>query len=51
MEEFKSGKYQVIDKDSRVVANITCSEKVALRVGEMMGDYRILREDGKEVKR
>ena len=51
MEEFKSGKYQVIDEDGRVVANITCSEKVALRVSTMMGDYRILREDGKEVKR
>lgn len=38
-------------KDGRVIANLTCSEKTVGRVKKMMeGEYRIIREDGKEVK-
>lgn len=48
---FKSGKYQVIDKtDGRVIAHLTCSEKTIWRVKKMMSEYRIIGEDGKEVK-
>lgn len=49
---FKSGKYQVIDKkDGRVIAHLTCGEKTVGRVKKMMEvEYRIIREDGKEVK-
>ena len=50
MDEIKSGKYQVIDKDGRVIANLTCSESTAIRVSVMMGEYRILRQDGKEIR-
>ena len=50
MDEIKSGKYQVIDKDGKVLANLMCSEKTALRVMKTIEGCRILREDGTEVR-